>query len=112
MMPPSITRSQNRDQEIHRRLFGTGADRIAVGIARSRAHVVRLVLGVNDLGRTAPTEGKTRVEERQAVLRLVLEYCAPVEGLEYCASPKNGDCSNTLLRTLREFGNHAGKTVT
>ena len=73
---------------------------------------MRLVLGVNDLGRTAPTEGKTRVEERQAVLRLLLEYGAPVEGLEYCASPNNGDCSIALLRTLREFANHAGKTVT
>ena len=53
-----------------------------------------------------------QIEERQAVLRLLLEYGAPVEGLAFCASPVNGDCATNLLPILQEFAARAGKTVT
>ena len=49
------------------------------------------------------TATSEKVRERQAVLRVLLEHGAPVEGLEFCASRDNGDCRDVLLPLLQEF---------
>ena len=43
------------------------------------------------------------VEERQRILRLLLQHGAAVESLDFCASPDNGDCNKVLLPILQEF---------
>jgi tetratricopeptide (TPR) repeat protein len=58
---------------------------------------------------TATTD---KVAERQKVLRHLLEHRAPVEGLEFCAHPDNGDCRFVLLPILQEFAARKPVTVT
>jgi hypothetical protein len=45
------------------------------------------------------------VPERQAILRLLLEHGARVEGLDFCSKRESGDCSQTLAPILQEFEN-------
>jgi hypothetical protein len=44
-----------------------------------------------------------KVVERQRILRLLLQHGAAVEGLDFCASPDNGDCNKVLLPILQEY---------
>lgn len=54
----------------------------------------------------------SRVAERQAVLRALLEHGAPAERMEYCASPSNGDCRTVLLPILQEYAGRAASVRT
>jgi hypothetical protein len=53
-----------------------------------------------------------KVAQRQSILRSLLEHGARVDGLDYCASHGNGDCSQTLLPILREFDQRRASTRT
>jgi hypothetical protein len=49
---------------------------------------------------------QSKVPERQAILRLLLEHGAPAEGLDFCSQPGNGDCPQVLLPILQEFASN------
>lgn len=47
---------------------------------------------------------RSHVAERQAMLRLLLEYGATVGNISGCASPSEGDCGTVLLPIYQAFG--------
>jgi hypothetical protein len=106
-----------------RRHDGTGESLLCRSIAALNVTMVELALehgarveqscnGMTLVDRVLSMATSDRAAERQGVLRALLTHGAPVEGLDSCASPANGDCRDVLLPILKEFAGRKPAIIT